>query len=89
MGRRKGEITPSAILRDFPWHLIFTAGESDADLLRGGQFYRSCAPRSVSWVRHGVREVLICFAEKGDAEAFQRHAGGVLGASPEPRRGEM
>ena len=78
MVRRKGEITGSDILQAYPWRLVFLDSETNADLLRGGRFYRSCAPRTVGRIRHGVREVLICFAERGDAEAFQRHAGGVL-----------
>lgn len=75
--RRKGEITSRTILRTHPFHVVFPEGQ-ESDLLRGSQFYRSSAKRSASRTRNGVREVLICFGEKADAEAFMRHAGGVL-----------
>lgn len=75
--RRKGEITSTAILRTHPFHVVFPE-EHARDLLWGSQYYASSAKRSASRTRNGVREVLICFGEKADAEAFMRHAGGVL-----------
>lgn len=76
--RRKGEITPSMILRHHPWRVVFPKAEVNHDHLRGAGFYPSSACRSVTRLRQGVREVLICFADRADAVAFQRHAGGVL-----------
>ena len=75
--RRKGEITSAVILRTHPFHVVFPEGV-ERDLLRGAQFYRSSALRSATRTRNGVLEVVICFGEKADAEAFMRHAGGVL-----------
>lgn len=78
MVKRKGEVTPGAILRDFPWRVVFPESEVGADHMRGAGFYPSHGPRPVTRTRKGTREVLICFGKRGDAEAFQRHAGGVL-----------
>lgn len=85
MVRRKGEVTPGSILREYPWRVVIPEREIHSDHMVGAGFYRSHAPRSVSRTTSGVREVLICFKEKGDAEAYQRHAGGVLeGAERKP-----
>lgn len=76
--RRKGEISPRMILREYPFRVVFPEAEVTSDHMLGAGFYRSRAERSVARLRKGVREVLICFADRDDAVAFQRHAGGVL-----------
>lgn len=75
--KRKGELTSAMILREHPFCVVFPEREVNHDHMRGAGFYRSSAERSVSRCRDGAREVLIWFAERADAVAFQRHAGGV------------
>jgi len=76
--RRKGELSPGMILREHPWRVVFPEAEVNHGHMRGAGVYRSHAVRSVGRTRKGVREVLICFADRADAVAFQRHAGGVV-----------
>ncbi|MDQ0510619.1 hypothetical protein QOZ99_001507 [Angulomicrobium amanitiforme] len=76
--RRKGEIAPCAILRGHPYRVVFPEADVTSHHMRGASFYRSHRERPVSRRRNGVREVLICFANRADAVAFQRHVGGVL-----------
>ncbi|MBS9478986.1 hypothetical protein [Ancylobacter radicis] len=76
--KRKGELTPAMILREHPFRVVFPDSEVNHDHMRGAGFYRSSAERKVSRCLDGAREVLVCFAERTDAVAFQRHAGGIL-----------
>ena len=70
--RRKGEIDGPKILREFPFHVRHE--HEFPDMLRAAQFYRSAAARAVR--QRGY--VLVCFADEADAQAYMRHAGGVL-----------
>lgn len=75
--RRKGEMTAGMIRRAFPHRLLFPE-ELHRDLLAGGQFYRSCAPRALTETIEGARYIAIHFSDPADAARFQRHAGGEL-----------
>ena len=75
--RRKGEISPGAIRREYPFRLLFPE-EHGCDLLEGGRFYPSCAPRTSVELVGGLRHIAVHFADEADALKFQRHAGGEL-----------
>lgn len=71
--RRKGELSPGMILREHPWRVVFPEAEVNHGHMRGAGVYRSHAVRSVGRTRKGVREVLICFADRADAVAVDFH----------------
>lgn len=75
--RRKGEMTAGMIRRDFPHRVLFPE-EQHRDLLAGGRFYPSCAPRALTETIGGARFIAIHFADMTDAVLFQRHAGGEV-----------
>lgn len=75
--RRKGEISPAMIRREYPHRVLFPEAHH-RDLLAGGQFYASCAPRSLTETIDGARYLAIHFSDPADAARFQRHAGGEL-----------
>ncbi len=77
MSRRKGEPTPTLIRRAYPYAVRFPE-EHARDLLRGAQYYLSAADRAMTVLVDQKWYILICFADRADALAFQRHAGGEL-----------
>lgn len=77
--RRKGELSPAAVDREWPHQVALPASAS----LKGG--YRtiqefcnelSLCPRGHSVARDGRWYNVYCFAEAGDAENFMQHFGG-------------
>ncbi|ADH90232.1 conserved hypothetical protein [Ancylobacter novellus DSM 506] len=67
--RRKGEISPGAIRREYPFRLLFPE-EHGRDLLEGGRFYPSCAPRTSVELVGGLRHIAVHFADEADALKF-------------------
>ncbi|MCS0497835.1 hypothetical protein NVS89_22345 [Ancylobacter sp. MQZ15Z-1] len=82
--RRKGEISPDAIRRDFPYS-VWLPEQLATDMLRGARFYASAASRATVEHVDGQRWVAVWFGEEHDAQAFHRHAGGSMGR-PSPDR---
>lgn len=74
--RRKGEFSPQQFEREYPFQLAFPESQA-RDLDRGAGYYPSHAPRTSRRLIDGVQFIVIGFAVEADAEAFQRHAGGV------------
>ncbi|MDR6952699.1 hypothetical protein J2X65_002058 [Ancylobacter sp. 3268] len=74
--RRKGEFSEAQLHRDYRFQVAFPE-EHARDLLRGGQFYPSCAPMTASTILEGKRHVIVAFSDEADLLAFMGHAGGV------------
>lgn len=79
MSRRKGELSPAAIDRGWPYQVALRADECR------GTHYRTlhafCLRLSLCWRGHSVRYEdewwqVFCFAEKAHAEAFRDRFGG-------------
>jgi hypothetical protein len=73
--RRKGELSPAGIRRDFPHGARFPEGYASG-LLDGGRIWGERAPRTVRQLRDGQWFVLVCFREEAAARAFADHAQG-------------
>jgi hypothetical protein len=79
MGRRKGELTPNAVDREYPHQISLPA-----DDCRGTNYYTvnlfadalSVAPRGHSYYHDDEWHQVFCFREKSGAEVFQQRFGG-------------
>jgi len=79
MGRRKGELTPGCINRDWPHQIALPADEC-----KGGDYYRvhlfadalSVCSRGHSFLRDDRWHQVFCFKLCEDAEKFQAKFGG-------------
>lgn len=79
MGRRKGELSPARIDREFPHQIIVPCS-----LLSGGHYHfvryfcdgLSAAPRGHSVVKDDEWHQIFCFRDRADAELFRQRFGG-------------
>ncbi len=79
MGKRKGDLTITAINQNCPHQIIIPA-----DWLRGGGFYRIhdeatrcvAAPRSKSVAKPGKWHAIFCLPTRANAETFKGAIGG-------------
>ena len=80
MRRRKGELSPARIDREFPHQIIVPCS-----LLSGGHYHfvryfcdgLSAAPRGHSVVKDDEWHQVFCFRERADAELFRLRFGGA------------
>lgn len=80
MGRRKGELSASAIDRGWPFQVALPASQQSGgnySLVRYFCEGMSLCPRAHSVVKDDVWHIVFCFAEKEDAEKFKARFGGV------------
>jgi hypothetical protein len=78
--RRKGELSPARIARDWPHQIVLRAdactGQNDTDM-RAFCADLSLCPRGRSYLENDAWMRVFCFAEKADAEKFQTRFGGT------------
>lgn len=80
MGRRKGELTPNRVDRDYPHQIA-----QQSDLCKGSPHYEivreftrqlSVSPRGHTFVQDDAWYNVFCFKERADAETFHTRFGG-------------
>jgi|SRR3954447_17507786 hypothetical protein len=79
MVRRKGELTPAGVDREYPYQIALPQNEStgsNSTIKRNFCKNLSLAPRGHSFVRDDEWHNVFCFAQKEHAEQFQQHFGG-------------
>lgn len=79
MGRRKGELTPNAVDRDYPHQIALTQDESGGanyETVHGFADTLSVARRGHHFVRDKVWHTVFCFAKREDAQVFHTRFGG-------------
>ena len=89
MGRRKGELSPARLDREYPHQILLRADHytgSAYQTVQGFCIGLSLAPRGRSIFRDDKWHHVFCFSDPGDAEKFRARFGGKV-FDPARRRG--